>query len=923
MNTIPETTGTYVDFELPDAVRGMLDRRGIKHLYAHQAQALASYREGRDLMLATSTASGKSLVYNVAIGWQGLEERDAHALLLFPLKALARDQLRHMRADFATLPALQSRTAAIYDGDTPKTQRRKLRLDPPNVLLTTPDMLHAGILPFHAGWSEFFTRLRTIVIDECHIYRGILGSQVAHVLRRLLRIAAHYGAHPQIISCSATIGNPREFIRELTGRAPALIEHDGTPLPKQHFACVDTGKTAYKTAASVFVHAVRMGLRTLAFTQARRTTELLYRRVCEQAPELANRISSYRSGFLAEERREIETRLFSGDLLGVISTSALELGIDVGHLDLCILVGYPGSILSTRQRAGRVGRAREGLVILVPQNNALDRYIAQHSQELLLRSCEAATLDVANLPIATRQLSCAAAELPIDATDPWLEDPGIREALNVATRDGRILRSADGRQYFSARRQPARRQSLRASDGSYTIHRGQGAEATALGDIGAGRVQSECHEGATYLHHGQTYQVETLDFERSKIQVRGPLRVPYFTRAHSSTDIQILEISEARTLGPAWLRRGTVRIVTRTTHFERMRIRDNRSLGHQRLEMPAREFETDAMWLEVNAELAQSPRFNGGLHALEHAVLAMFPLFALCDRFDVSGASFAQHIQVDSPAVFFYDDYPGGVGLCRALYTRAERLFKATAQLVENCDCMDGCPGCIQSARCGKDNRPLDKKMALKLLNWIQHSSTPPSTKETYQMTETQTSNTSVQPLIFDIETQLSADEVGGWNNKDKMRVALAVIYDAERGEYETFLEDRVPELVDRLRKAQLVVGFNIRNFDYGVLNGYTDFDFNQLPTLDLLEDIHQKLGHRLSLNHVAEHTLGAAKSGDGLQSLEWFRNGEVDKVEAYCRDDVKLVRDLMRFAAEHGHILFQRRSGEVVQLPVSWPNPS
>ena len=433
------------EFALSPALLPILARRGIASLFSHQAEALAHVRAGRDVLVSTATASGKSLVYNLAIAERALERRDARALLLFPLKALEQDQCASLQADFAALPLLDGPTAEIYDGDTSPFQRKRIRENPPTALFTNPDMLHYGILPGHDAWKEFFRSLELIVVDEVHSYRGVLGAHFAQILRRLYRIARHHGANPRIVACSATIGNPAAFARELFGRELELVCADGSPQPERWLVFVEPKTSPYTTAARLFRTCVREGLRTIAFTQSRRITELMHLWILEAEPQLARRVSSYRSGFLPEERRAIEKRLFEGDLLGVISTSALEMGIDVGGLDVCILVGYPGSILATRQRAGRVGRGRDGLVFVVPQEDALDRYFLNHPEQVISRPCEDATVDAQNLEIASAHLPCAAAELPLVHAEPWLEAPAARAALALAHERGGLLESAVGR----------------------------------------------------------------------------------------------------------------------------------------------------------------------------------------------------------------------------------------------------------------------------------------------------------------------------------------------------------------------------------------------------------------------------------------------------------------------------------------------
>jgi DEAD/DEAH box helicase domain-containing protein len=803
------------------------------------------------------------------------------------------------------------------------------------VLFTTPDMLHAGILPGHATWRPFLANLRLIVLDEVHTYRGVLGGHMAQVLRRLLRIAHHYGADPRIVACSATIGNPEPFSAELLGRPAVCVAGDGAPRPARHLAFVEPEVSPYTAAARLFRLCVAEGLRTIAFTQARRATELMHTWILEAAPELAPRISSYRSGFLPEERRDIERRLFSGELAGVISTSALELGIDVGGLDACILVGYPGSILATRQRSGRVGRAREGLVFIVPQRDALDRFFLEHPRALIDRPCEDAVLDRTNPEIVAAHLPCAAAELPLRSDEAWLQEPRLDAGLARCLREGSLLESAAGGEWFSARRNPAREVSIREIGESYAIRRrSDGGEAASkrgrsIGTIGASRVYAECHPGAIYLHRARSWAVQQLDLERREVLVAGPVRVDHYTRALGDKETEILEITASRPLGNALLRLGRLRITSRITHYEKRRIFGQDLLGSHPLDLPPTRFETEGAWLELAPEIeaalqADGRHFMGGIHGLEHAALALFPLFALCDRFDVAGISIPRHPQVRGPAIFLYDGVPGGLGITRSLLPRMEELLEATGQIVASCDCEDGCPSCVHSPRCGSGNRPLDKAATARTVDLILGREELPQLARPREPLpaaplEARPAAAPLAPVVLDVETQRSAEEVGGWHNAHLMRLALAVLYDSASDNFDTFFEDDVDALLERLFSAPLVVGFNIVRFDYRVLGAYSHRALQELPTFDLLQDLHTRIGHRIALGHLAECTLGREKGGDGLQSLAWFREGKLDLIEDYCRQDVALTRDLLEFGQREGHVLYRHRSGELVKVHVDW----
>ncbi|MBW2716792.1 MAG: DEAD/DEAH box helicase, partial [Deltaproteobacteria bacterium] len=488
------------------ALEPLLADQKIRDLYTHQSRALRLVESGKNVVLATPTASGKTLVYNFSALRESLADPDSRSLYLFPLKALEWDQRGRLERDIEQLGHAASQIrVAIYDGDTPDSQRRKIRESPPQILITTPDMLHAGILPHHANWRAFFEGLRIVVIDELHTYRGIFGSHVAQLLRRLDRVAHFHGARPQFVAASATIANPGELAMQLTGRPFEVIEESGAPRTARQLLLFRPTGSPYSLAARLFRLSVGLGLRTIAFTKARVITELIHQWVVEAEPALGPRISSYRAGFLPSERREIERRLFTGELRGVISTSALELGIDVGGLDVCLLVGYPGSQVATWQRAGRVGRTGEALIAMIAQPDALDQYLVSHPHELTDRGFEHAVTDPNNAEVVAAHLPCAATEIPLRAGEAWLDSPEIQSLIEDLEEGGKLLRSEAGSEWFSARTRPHRGVSLRQIGTSYTIsvEDSKTDKVQIIGTIGSGNVFSECHEGAIYLHHGR------------------------------------------------------------------------------------------------------------------------------------------------------------------------------------------------------------------------------------------------------------------------------------------------------------------------------------------------------------------------------------------------------------------------------------
>jgi DEAD/DEAH box helicase domain-containing protein len=922
-----------------EALAPLLAEQEIRELYTHQSRALHLVESGSNLVLATPTASGKTLVYNFSSLQQSIADPESRSLYLFPLKALEWDQRRRLERDIEQLGHTASHIRVeIYDGDTRDSQRRKIRESPPQILITTPDMLHAGILPHHANWRAFFEGLRIVVIDELHTYRGIFGSHVAQLLRRLDRVAHFHGTRPQFVAASATIANPGELATQLTGRPFEVVEESGAPRTARQLLLFRPSGSPYSLAARLFRLSVGLGLRTIAFTKARVITELIHQWVVEAEPALESRISSYRAGFLPSERREIERRLFAGDLRGVISTSALELGIDVGGLDVCLLVGYPGSQVATWQRAGRVGRTGEAVIALIAQPDALDQYLVSHPRELTDRGFEHAVTDPNNAEVAAAHLPCAATEVPLRAGEAWLDSPDVQSVIDDLEADGRLLRSEAGSEWFSARTRPHRDVSLRQIGTSYAIRVDDSTtdKVEIIGTIGSANVFSECHEGAIYLHHGRQFFVTRLDRDEHVVSVR-PVNSPHYTRALSEKQTEILTRTRTRPGGGFRVVEGRVKVTTTITGFERRRIRGQDLLDTEALDLPPTSFETVGIWLEFPDEIPQAleeagRHVMGGIHASEHAALSLFPLFALCDRHDVAGISYTRHPQIGHAAIFFYDGQPGGVGLAASMFDRIEVLLDATCDLIADCPCDDGCPACVHSPKCGSGNRPIDKAAAVMTLRLLLARDPLPELRRLGSLSAEAEAVEDPTPasetpevhrvIFFDLETQRSAAEVGGWHNAHLMRMALAVIYDTQTEQFETFFENDVHRLLERLGEADLVVGFNIISFDYAVLRGYTDADLSKLPTFDMLAAIHQRLGYRLALGHLAEETLGASKGGDGLQSLIWWKEGRVDEIERYCRQDVSLLVDLLHHASEHGHLCFRTKRGDRVRLPAAWRIP-
>jgi DEAD/DEAH box helicase domain-containing protein len=925
------------DVGLPGPLVAALKRLGIPRLYSHQGEALGAIRAGKHLLVATPTASGKTLIYNLPVVESLLQDPEGHALYLFPLKALEQDQLKALRELDAALPS-PFLTAAIYDGDTPPSQRQALKAKPPQVLISNPDMLHMGLLPYHATWSSFFSRLRFVVIDEVHTYRGILGSHMAQVLRRLQRVCAHWGAQPRFIFSSATIAQAEVFIRMLTGLEVDLITESGAPQSGRHFLFLNPPGSAPVVASQVFTQAIRQGLSTICFTQARKLTELIHLWSQRLAPELKRYISSYRAGFLPEERREIEGALASGRMRGVISTSALEMGIDIGGLDVCILVGYPGTMVTTRQRAGRVGRAgRDSLIVLVAQADALDQYFIKNPGEFFGRELEVAVVDPDNPFVVKAHLPCAAQELPLkEAGEAFFDLKAHAEVLGELARERQLLQSARGDSWFARARFPQKEVNLRGLGESFAIF--QEGRKRPLGSIDGHRALRECHPGAVYLHKAQTWVVERLDLARRNVWVNS-IEPNYFTRIQTEKETEILEVLESRPVASFKASVGRLKVTERLLAYEKRRLPGQELLGTVALDLPPQVFETVGMWLEIpdpvkNDIYTGGGHFMGGIHALEHALISMFPLFALADRYDIGGISHPAHPQVGRAAIFIYDGYPGGVGLSARAYEILEDLLGRTRELIAGCPCEDGCPSCIHSPKCGSGNKPLDKEAALSIAEMLLGVAEAPGEAPAAVMSVAEPGpppisvpeNSLQVPWLkdrrvgfLDLETCCSAAEVGGWGQCHRMGVSLAVLRESHPEQVTVYREADLEHLCRRLAELDLIVGFNLKRFDFRVLQPYTPVRLLDLPALDLLEEVQAVLGHRLSLGHLAEKTLGEGKTGDGLLALELYAAGRWAELESYCRQDVALTQRLFEFGASQGYLLYQHRQGPLVRLPVNW----
>jgi DEAD/DEAH box helicase domain-containing protein len=699
-----------------------LGELGVDRLYRHQTRTIDRARAGIHTVLVAGTASGKSMAYQIPIAERILGDPKATALLLYPTKALAQDQLR----SFSSLD-IDPLVAATYDGDVASEQRRWVRRHA-NVVLTNPDMLHISILPSHNGWADFLARLSFVVIDELHTFRGIFGSNVAHVLRRLRRLADHYGASPTFLFTSATIGNAAELASALIGLSVDLVEEDASPEGERSFVLwnppvedeVSGARSSPLTEATdVYVDLVRSNLHTIAFSRSRRATELMHRWASQRLdPEHADRIAPYRGGYLPEDRRRVEKALFAGELVGVTATNALELGIDVGGLDAAVITTFPGTIASMRQQAGRAGRnLRASLAVLVGGRDALDQYYMTHPDELFQRPAEAAVINPDNPGILSSHMGCAAYELPLVPEDRAYFGAAIEEAAPDLVADG-DLRLRDGKLYWARRDRPARDVNIRSSGGrAFTIFDEKGRP---LGTVDHGRAFSQTHPGAVYLHQGETYIVEDLDRELLEIRVAAA-DVDFYTQPKEEKDLFILDVERSGDLGRLGHHLGLVEVESQIVAYQRKAIGSGKVLATEPLDLPPQRLVTQAFWLTFPTELYDDAGIEwrdlpGTLHAAEHTAIAMLPLFAICDRWDVGGLSTALHPQTEGGVFFIYDGYDGGAGIAPIGFDAGYRHLEATLAALEDCPCLEGCPSCVVSPKCGNFNDPLDKAGAAALL---------------------------------------------------------------------------------------------------------------------------------------------------------------------------------------------------------------
>ena len=704
-----------------------LAAQGIGALWRHQVIALEQVAAGRHVLLATPTASGKSLVFQLPVLAEGARGGPGRALFLFPLKALGQDQRGKLEALAAAAGLTAEVTCAVYDGDTPTAERAKLRRTPPRVLVTNPDMLHAGILAAWPRWQGFLRDLRWIVVDELHVDRGLFGAHVHHVLRRLLRLARSLGAAPVVVAASATASDPGRFAEALVGEPFAVVERTGAPRAGRHLLLLRPEGSPYTAALALLVELMRREQRVIVFTKARRATELMHSWLRRQDRELAARVSSYRAGFLPEERRRIESALFTGELQGVIATSALELGIDIGGLDACILVGYPGSVMATWQRSGRVGRAgRESVTALVALPDALDQYLLDHPEALFERPCERIVLDPGNAAVARPHLLCAASEMPLrpDTEAPYL---ARHAALLARLERERCLKAAAGGGLVAVRRAPHRAVNLRGSASPYTIV--DAADGRRIGSIDGVRVFHECHPGAIYLHGGRQWEVTELRVGERTVVARR-VEVEHYTAALAEKETEILELFGTRhegglQAGPRGCWCGNGWWATSGNGSSRRRSSSSCRWSCPRWSTSRTASSGRPADARGSAARVGPPRGRRAARGRARDDL-LLPLVALCDRNDLGGISTPFHRSSAVRRCSSTRAIREGSGSPSGGSPSFPSCSAGSAHLLQRCPCDDGCPACVQSPKRGNGNRPLDKRGALAALGfWLSAGTTP------------------------------------------------------------------------------------------------------------------------------------------------------------------------------------------------------
>ncbi len=690
-------------------IRETLAKRGIHALYTHQAQSLAATERGEDVTVVTPTASGKTLCYNLPVLSAILKNPDARALYLFPTKALSADQVSELYEMIETMGAdIKTYT---YDGDTPAAARKAIR-QAGHIVVTNPDMLHSGILPHHTKWVKLFENLKYIVIDEIHTYRGVFGSNLANVLRRLMRLCDFYGSHPQFILCSATIANPKELAQTLIGRDVTLIDDNGAPMGEKHFVFYNPPvinrqlgirKGSIPVTRAISGLLLKNGISAITFARSRLTVEVLTKYLKDMVRDPlgnAGRVRGYRGGYLPSERREIERGLRAGTVDAVVSTNALELGIDIGALDACVLCGYPGTIASAWQQAGRAGRRQSAsIVFFVASSSAIDQYIVTHPDYFLKKTPENALLNPDNLYVLMSHFKCAAFELPFEDGDAFGNAPGTEEMLEYLD-EAQILHHVGGRYHWSSEDFPASQISLRsaAEENFVIIDITDPARHRVVGEMDRFTVPMLLHENAIYMHEGRQFQVEKLDFEACKAYIRAA-DTGYYTDADLNINLSLLDIEKEEELARGYkVGLGEVKVTALVTMFKKIRFDTHENLGFGRVRLPETDMHTTAMWWTLPKDLTEaipSDTLKNGMMGVANLMRIVCPLYLMCSPQDIAVVYQVKSPLTGEPTLILYDQCPGGIGLSQKAFNMRELLMEKALQVVNDCGCEQGCPSCV------------------------------------------------------------------------------------------------------------------------------------------------------------------------------------------------------------------------------------
>ncbi len=710
--TVPEKAAQFADF--PDSIdlrlRDALAQKGIRQLYSHQAETFSHIQNGKNVVLVTPTASGKTLSYNLPVINHILQDPDARALYFFPTKALAQDQYHELH-ELVTIAGADIKTYT-FDGDTPVSARQAIRRSG-HVVMTNPDMLHQGILPHHTIWLKLFENLKYVVIDEIHYYRGVFGSHLANVIRRLKRIARFYGSDPQFICCSATIANPLEFVQKVIGEPVELVDQNGAPRGSKHFVFYNPPlvnpelgirRSVLKEVNRISRLMMETRVQSIVFARSRMRVEVLTHYLKEQARSLKipeKKVRGYRGGYLPLERREIERGLRDGSILSVISTNALELGIDIGQLDVAIMAGYPGTIASTWQQSGRAGRrSSTSLAIMVASSSPIDQFIISHPEYFFRKSPENGIVDPDNLLILMSHLKCAAFEIPF-LEDETFSDVATREILDYLT-DQRVLHHSAEKYHWSSEVYPAEEVSLRSASPDNVVIIDTTNGENVIGETDLFSAHMLVHTEAIYMHGSIQFHVDKLDLARKKAYVR-QVSVDYFTDAITKSDIKVLAVDEEKPAGKALLRYGEIKVNTITTGYKKIKLFTHENIGSGRVYQPEIELHTAAAWLELPEALAAEMQLSASdlssaLQAIANVLHNIAPVYLMCDPSDIRAFPMIKSPFSQLPALYLYDTYPGGIGLSFKLFNNPQPVVVACLELVQRCGCKSGCPSCVGPA---------------------------------------------------------------------------------------------------------------------------------------------------------------------------------------------------------------------------------